>query len=281
MPADGSSSPMDSLDPVPYVGGRQPSLSRLGGRLARRRPRRAGRSRIAAGPSALRQTDGDGTPSRPDTPGRPDGGRLRLRDRRPADRHPGESGRHGKPVPMDRVICGVWAMARPRSPCGRRSKAVQDGKQVAVLVPTTLLADQHLQTFAERMAGFPSRSGTVPVHRRRRVPTSVGGDGRRQRRHRHRHPPAAADRRPLEGPRPGDRRRGAALRRRTQGTHQGPAQPRRRADHERHPDPAHPGDEPGGHPRDVDHPHSRPGRYPVLTYVGPARRQAGRRRPAP
>jgi len=64
---------------------------------------------------------------------------------------------------MDRVICGdVGATGRPRSRCARRFKAVQDGKQVAVLVPTTLLADQHLQTFAERMAVSRSRSRDCP-----------------------------------------------------------------------------------------------------------------------
>ncbi len=59
-----------------------------------------------------------------------------------------------KPIPMGPVICGDVARKTSRSRCGR-FKAVQDGKQVAVLVPTTLLADQHLQTFGERMSGFP------------------------------------------------------------------------------------------------------------------------------
>ena len=60
-----------------------------------------------------------------------------------------------KPVPMDRVICGDVGYGKTEIAVRAAFKAVQDGKQVAVLVPTTLLADQHLQTFIERMAGFP------------------------------------------------------------------------------------------------------------------------------
>ena len=62
-----------------------------------------------------------------------------------------------KPVPMDRVVCGDVGYGKTEIAVRAAFKAVQDGKQVAVLVPTTLLADQHLQTFAERMAGFPVR----------------------------------------------------------------------------------------------------------------------------
>ena len=60
-----------------------------------------------------------------------------------------------KPVPMDRVICGDVGYGKTEIAVRAAFKAVQDGKQVAVLVPTTLPADQHLQTFTERMAGFP------------------------------------------------------------------------------------------------------------------------------
>ncbi len=55
-----------------------------------------------------------------------------------------------EPIPMDRAMRRC-RHARPRSRCGGRSAAVQDGKQVAVLVLTPL-ADQHLQTFRERMS---------------------------------------------------------------------------------------------------------------------------------
>ena len=60
-----------------------------------------------------------------------------------------------KAIPMDRVICGDVGYGKTEIAVRAAFKAVQDGKQVAVLVPTTLLADQHLQTFTERMAGFP------------------------------------------------------------------------------------------------------------------------------
>jgi transcription-repair coupling factor (superfamily II helicase) len=60
-----------------------------------------------------------------------------------------------KPVPMDRVICGDVGYGKTEVAVRAAFKAVQDGKQVAVLVPTTLLAHQHIQTFGERMAQFP------------------------------------------------------------------------------------------------------------------------------
>jgi transcription-repair coupling factor (superfamily II helicase) len=53
------------------------------------------------------------------------------------------------------VICGDVGYGKTEIAVRAAFKAVQDGKQVAVLVPTTLLADQHLQTFTQRMAGFP------------------------------------------------------------------------------------------------------------------------------
>ncbi|MGZ4523156.1 MAG: transcription-repair coupling factor, partial [Mycobacteriaceae bacterium] len=60
-----------------------------------------------------------------------------------------------KPVPMDRVICGDVGYGKTEIAVRAAFKAVQDGKQVAVLAPTTLLSQQHLQTFTERMAAFP------------------------------------------------------------------------------------------------------------------------------
>jgi transcription-repair coupling factor (superfamily II helicase) len=58
-------------------------------------------------------------------------------------------------VPMDRVICGDVGYGKTEIAVRAAFKAVQDGKQVVVLVPTTLLAQQHLNTFAERMRSFP------------------------------------------------------------------------------------------------------------------------------
>jgi transcription-repair coupling factor (superfamily II helicase) len=56
---------------------------------------------------------------------------------------------------MDRVICGDVGYGKTEVAVRAAFKAVQDGKQVAVLVPTTLLAHQHIQTFSDRMAQFP------------------------------------------------------------------------------------------------------------------------------
>jgi transcription-repair coupling factor (superfamily II helicase) len=58
---------------------------------------------------------------------------------------------------MDRVIVGDVGYGKTEIAVRAAFKAVQDGKQVAVLVPTTILAQQHLQTFTERMSGFPVR----------------------------------------------------------------------------------------------------------------------------
>ncbi|GDX21965.1 transcription-repair-coupling factor [Actinomycetes bacterium] len=60
-----------------------------------------------------------------------------------------------RPYPMDRIICGDVGYGKTEIAIRAAFKAVQDGKQVAVLVPTTLLVQQHIKTFAERYAGFP------------------------------------------------------------------------------------------------------------------------------
>ena len=60
-----------------------------------------------------------------------------------------------QPVPMDRIICGDVGYGKTEIAVRAAFKAVQDGKQVAVLVPTTLLANQHFKTFSERVAQFP------------------------------------------------------------------------------------------------------------------------------
>jgi transcription-repair coupling factor (superfamily II helicase) len=57
--------------------------------------------------------------------------------------------------PMDRIVCGDVGFGKTEIAIRAAFKAVQDGKQVAVLVPTTLLVQQHLTTFSERFAGFP------------------------------------------------------------------------------------------------------------------------------
>jgi len=58
---------------------------------------------------------------------------------------------------MDRIVCGDVGYGKTEIAIRAAFKAVQDGKQVAVLVPTTLLAQQHFATFTARYTGFPVR----------------------------------------------------------------------------------------------------------------------------
>jgi len=58
-------------------------------------------------------------------------------------------------TPMDRLVCGDVGYGKTEVAIRAAFKAVQDGKQVAVLVPTTILAQQHLTTFSERLADYP------------------------------------------------------------------------------------------------------------------------------
>jgi hypothetical protein len=58
---------------------------------------------------------------------------------------------------MDRLICGDVGFGKTEVAIRAAFKAVMSGKQVAVLVPTTVLAQQHFKTFRERMADYPVR----------------------------------------------------------------------------------------------------------------------------
>jgi transcription-repair coupling factor (superfamily II helicase) len=156
--------PADQLDVVSrYVGGEQPRLHRLGTNdwpRAKARVRRAVRdmagelvrlysARMAATGHAFG----------PDTPWQ---GELE-------DAFPHEETRDQfaaivdvkrsmeAPKPMDRLICGDVGYGKTEIAVRAAFKAVMDGKQVAVLVPTTLLAEQHSVTFGERYAPFPVR----------------------------------------------------------------------------------------------------------------------------
>ncbi len=78
---------------------------------------------------------------------------------------------------MDRLVCGDVGYGKTEIAVRAAFKAVQDGKQVAVLVPTTLLVQQHLDTFSERYAPFPvdgQGAVAVPVRRRGRRRSSRG-----------------------------------------------------------------------------------------------------------
>ena len=61
------------------------------------------------------------------------------------------------PTPMDRLLCGDVGYGKTEVAMRAAFKAVMDGKQVAVLAPTTVLSYQHYQTFRSRFAAFPAR----------------------------------------------------------------------------------------------------------------------------
>jgi transcription-repair coupling factor (superfamily II helicase) len=65
------------------------------------------------------------------------------------------------PVPMDRLLCGDVGYGKTEVAVRAAFKSIMDGKQVAVLVPTTLLAQQHFATFSERFAPFPVKVGML------------------------------------------------------------------------------------------------------------------------
>jgi transcription-repair coupling factor (superfamily II helicase) len=65
------------------------------------------------------------------------------------------------PRPMDRLVCGDVGYGKTEVALRAAFKAVMDGKQVAVLVPTTVLAQQHYQTFTERLSSFPISVGML------------------------------------------------------------------------------------------------------------------------
>ncbi len=154
--------PADSLDQVTrYVGGEQPSLDRLGGSDWAKRKGRARKAvrEIAAELIKLyaaRQAT-QGHAFGPDTPWQ-----RELEDAFPFHETPDQlttveevKADMRRTVPMDRLVCGDVGYGKTEIAVRAAFKAVQDGKQVAVLVPTTLLVQQHYSTFAERMGAFP------------------------------------------------------------------------------------------------------------------------------
>jgi len=156
--------PTDQLDEVTkYTGGEAPALHRLGGAdwaKTKGRARKAVRE-IAAELIRLysARMASPGHTFGPDTPWQ-----RELEDAFPYVETPDQLAAieevkrdMEKPVPMDRLICGDVGYGKTEIAVRAAFKAVQDGKQVAVLVPTTLLAQQHLNTFSERYAPFPVR----------------------------------------------------------------------------------------------------------------------------
>ncbi|WP_347813701.1 transcription-repair coupling factor [Allobranchiibius sp. GilTou38] len=162
QPGDRLFVPTDQLDQVTrYVGGEMPTLNKMGGSDWQTTKSRAKRHvRQIAGElirlySARMATEGHAFA--PDSPWQheledafayvetPD--QLSSIDEVKADME--------KSVPMDRLICGDVGYGKTEIAVRAAFKAIQDGKQVAVLCPTTLLVKQHVQTFTERYAGFP------------------------------------------------------------------------------------------------------------------------------
>jgi transcription-repair coupling factor (superfamily II helicase) len=78
-----------------------------------------------------------------------------------------------RPRPMDRLICGDVGFGKTEVAIRAAFKAVQGGRQVAILVPTTVLAQQHLNTFRERMAGYPIAVEMVSRFRTRAEQTKI------------------------------------------------------------------------------------------------------------
>ncbi|HEX5540022.1 MAG TPA: DEAD/DEAH box helicase, partial [Micromonospora sp.] len=162
QPGDRLFVPTDQLDQLSrYVGGEQPTLHKMGGsewQKAKARARKAVKE-IAAQLIQLyaARKASKGHPFGPDTPWQ-----RELEDAFPHVETPDqlaaiEEVKHDmeQPTPMDRLICGDVGYGKTEIAVRAAFKAVQDGRQVAVLVPTTLLAQQHYNTFTERMGQFP------------------------------------------------------------------------------------------------------------------------------
>ncbi|BCJ52215.1 transcription-repair-coupling factor [Actinoplanes sp. NBRC 14428] len=162
QPGDRLFVPTDQLDQLSrYVGGESPTLHKMGGsdwQKSKARARKAVRE-IAAQLIQLyaaRQAS-QGHAFGPDTPWQ-----RELEDAFPYTETPDQLAaihevKHDMElaVPMDRLICGDVGYGKTEIAVRAAFKAVQDGKQVAILVPTTLLVQQHYNTFAERMSQFP------------------------------------------------------------------------------------------------------------------------------
>ncbi|HOA88817.1 MAG TPA: transcription-repair coupling factor [Propioniciclava tarda] len=162
QPGDRLFLPMDQLDQITrYVGGEAPSLDRLGGGDWAKRKSRARKAvrEIAAeliklyaarqasaghaySSDTVWQRELEDAFSYVETPDQ-----LAAITEVKADME--------QLVPMDRLICGDVGYGKTEIAVRAAFKAVMDGKQVAILVPTTLLVQQHYATFADRYAGFP------------------------------------------------------------------------------------------------------------------------------
>jgi transcription-repair coupling factor (superfamily II helicase) len=156
--------PSDQIDTIrPYTGGETPTLHKLGGvdfGKTKARVRSAVRE-VAAELVVLYQkrTHSPGHAFTSDTPWQ-----REMEEAFPFTETPDQlkaieevKGDMEQEFPMDRLVCGDVGFGKTEVAIRAAFKAVQDGMQVAVLVPTTLLAQQHFSTFSERFAGYPIR----------------------------------------------------------------------------------------------------------------------------
>ncbi|WP_053353514.1 transcription-repair coupling factor [Leucobacter musarum] len=164
MPKDKLYVPTDQLDQLSrYVGGEAPALSKMGGSdwaTAKKKARKAVRD-IAVELVKLysARVASQGFAFSTDTPWQHELeeafpyaetlDQLTTIDEVKRDME--------RSIPMDRLIAGDVGFGKTEVAVRAAFKAVQDGKQVAMLVPTTLLVNQHLETFQNRFAGFPVR----------------------------------------------------------------------------------------------------------------------------
>jgi transcription-repair coupling factor (superfamily II helicase) len=160
--------PTDHIDAVrQYIGGESPTLHRLGGSdfaRAKQRVRSVVRE-IAQELVVLyqRRITAKGHPFSADTPWQAEMEAAFPYVETPDQRLAIEATKADmeRDVPMDRLVCGDVGFGKTEVAIRAAFKCIQDGKQVAVLVPTTLLAAQHGNTFRERFAGYPIRVETL------------------------------------------------------------------------------------------------------------------------
>jgi transcription-repair coupling factor (superfamily II helicase) len=156
--------PSDQIDAIRhYTGGDSPNLSRMGGADWQKAKGKA-QAAVAEVAQELvllyqQRVTTPGHAFGPDTPWQ-----AELEASFPFQETPDQlkaidevKGDMERALPMDRLICGDVGFGKTEIALRGAFKAMQDGKQVAVLVPTTLLAQQHYQTFSDRFAAYPIR----------------------------------------------------------------------------------------------------------------------------
>jgi transcription-repair coupling factor (superfamily II helicase) len=162
-----------------YVGGEAPKLSRLGSREWDRQKARVRRKVREMAAELVRlysaRMASPGHAFAPDSPWQ-----RELEDAFPYTETPGQltaieevKADMEAPVPMDRLLCGDVGYGKTEVAVRATFKAVMDGKQAAVLVPTTLLAQQHFATFSERFAPFPVKVAMLSRFQSRREQDEV------------------------------------------------------------------------------------------------------------